>query len=202
MNVNWMENMWKFENHFKDMAILFRNVVKCRRICQQSSEAYANLLGSWMRRMRRGGGGLDDIQAKNGQCQRCSSSSSSLEISPTNWIVIVLAKGLPKEQPANPWGLDIFASFLHFVFYPIWMWMCLPLSLLLSLPLSDDVASWLSLALSLFFSRPCRILRIYRYCFAALLPRTRRSFIPLVVGALCASSPCPCPCSILPPLAH
>lgn len=41
------------------------------------------------------------------------------------------------------------------------------------LPLPNDVASWLSLSLSLFslslfFSRPCCIPRIYRYCFAAL----------------------------------
>lgn len=79
---------------------------------------------------------------------------------------------------------------------------CLPL------PLPDDVASWLSLSLSLsssslFFSRPCRIPRIYRYCFAALQPRTRRSVILLVVGALCASCHCPChrprpnPCIVL-----
>lgn len=81
---------------------------------------------------------------------------------------------------------------------------CLPLPL----PLPDDVASWLSLSLSLsslslFFSRPCRIPRIYRYCFAALQRRTRRSVILLVVGALCASCHCPChrprpkPCIVL-----
>lgn len=116
-------------------------------------------------------------------------------------LLLSLPKGCQRSSQRNLKALTFSpASFILFLISNMDVDVCLPLP--------DDVASWLSLSLSLsssslFFSRPWRIPRIYRYCFAALQRRTRRSVILLVVGALCASCHCPChrprpnPCIVL-----
>lgn len=121
-------------------------------------------------------------------------------------LLLSLPKGCQKSSQRTLKALTFSpASFILFLISNMDVDVCLPLPL----PLPDDVASWLSLSLSLsslslFFSRPCRIPRIYRYCFAALQRRTRRSVILLVVGALCAPATDPAPIRVLylPPHAH